>query len=47
MADATDATNATDEALEPGPGESFGMLTKVAIVVAIIALVVFAVYAVT
>jgi hypothetical protein len=42
MADA----NPTDS-LEAKPGESFGMLTKVAIVVAIIALLMFAVYAVT
>lgn len=35
------------EALDAKPGESFGMITKVAIVVAIIALLVFAVYAVT
>jgi hypothetical protein len=41
-------TNPTPtDSLDAKPGESFGMLTKVAIVVAIIALVVFAVYAVT
>jgi hypothetical protein len=44
MADATPTPS--DAALYAKPGESFGMLTKVAIVIAIIALVVFAVYAV-
>lgn len=41
MADATPT-----DTLEAKPGESFGMLTKVAIVIAIIALLMFAVYAV-
>jgi len=44
MADTTPAP--TTDATEPRTGESFGLLTKVAIVVAIIALVMFAVYAV-
>jgi hypothetical protein len=41
MADTSPTPN---DALEPKAGESFGMLTKVAIVVAIIALLMFAVY---
>jgi hypothetical protein len=44
MADTTPTPS--DAALDAKPGESLGMLTKVAIVIAIIALVVFAVYAV-
>jgi hypothetical protein len=42
-----DASPTPSDSLDAKPGESFGMLTKVAIVVAIIALVMFAVYAVT
>jgi hypothetical protein len=42
-----DTTPAPSDVTEPKAGESFSMLTKVAIVVAIIALVMFAVYAVS
>jgi hypothetical protein len=46
MAETTPTPTPTDT-LDARPGESFGMLTKVAIVIAIIGLVMFAVYAVT
>jgi hypothetical protein len=42
-----EASPTPSDSLDAKQGESFGTLTKVAIVVAIIALVMFAVYAVT
>jgi len=46
MADSSPPTSSSDT-IDAGPGESFGMLTRVAIVIAIIALIMFAVYSVT